>query len=216
MPKAIVIAGTSSGCGKTSVTLGLMKAFARKGLVVQGFKSGPDFIDPGLHRMASGLPSHNLDGWMLSADEIHRIFRRNHEGLRHLHHRRSHGPLRRHRGRQRGRLGRAAGQDSGRARDAGGQRPGHGPLGGGSGQGLCPVRPGPAPRLRALQHDRQPHARTDSGPGHGQPGRAGAWQPATPGRSAPALAAPRAGHRRRPGPPRGAPERTGRLGRKIH
>jgi cobyrinic acid a,c-diamide synthase len=80
MPKAIVIAGTSSGCGKTSVTLGLMKAFARKGLVVQGFKSGPDFIDPGLHRMASALPSHNLDGWMLSADEIHRIFRRNHEG----------------------------------------------------------------------------------------------------------------------------------------
>jgi cobyrinic acid a,c-diamide synthase len=80
MPKAIVIAGTSSGCGKTSVTLGLMKAFARKGLVVQGFKSGPDFIDPGLHRMATGLPSHNLDGWMLSAEEIHRIFRRNHEG----------------------------------------------------------------------------------------------------------------------------------------
>lgn len=80
MPKAIVIAGTSSGCGKTSVALGLMKAFARKGLVVQGFKSGPDFIDPGLHRMATGLPSHNLDGWMLSAEEIHRIFRRNHEG----------------------------------------------------------------------------------------------------------------------------------------
>lgn len=80
MPKAIVIAGTSSGCGKTSVALGLMKAFARKGLVVQGFKSGPDFIDPGLHRMATGLPSHNLDGWMLSADEIHRVFRRNHEG----------------------------------------------------------------------------------------------------------------------------------------
>jgi cobyrinic acid a,c-diamide synthase len=80
MPKAIIIAGTSSGCGKTSVALGLMKAFARKGLVVQGFKSGPDFIDPGLHRLATGLPSHNLDGWMLSADEIHRVFRRNHEG----------------------------------------------------------------------------------------------------------------------------------------
>ena len=80
MPKAIVIASTSRGCGTTSVALGLMKAFARKGLVVQGFKSGPDFIDPGLHRMATGLPSHNLDGWMLSAEEIHRIFRRNHEG----------------------------------------------------------------------------------------------------------------------------------------
>ena len=80
MPKAIIIAGTASGCGKTSVALGLMKALARKGLVVQGFKSGPDFIDPGLHRMASGLPSHNLDGWMLPAEEIRRIFRRNHEG----------------------------------------------------------------------------------------------------------------------------------------
>jgi cobyrinic acid a,c-diamide synthase len=80
MPKAILIAGTASGCGKTSVTLGLMQALARKGLVVQGFKSGPDFIDPGLHRLATGLPSHNLDGWMLSAEEIHRIFRRNHEG----------------------------------------------------------------------------------------------------------------------------------------
>ncbi|KAF5044342.1 Cobyrinate a,c-diamide synthase [anaerobic digester metagenome] len=80
MPKAILIAGTSSGCGKTSVALGLMKAFARKGLVVQGFKSGPDFIDPGLHRMATALPSHNLDGWMLPTEEIRRIFRRNHEG----------------------------------------------------------------------------------------------------------------------------------------
>lgn len=80
MPKALLIAGTSSGCGKTSVALGLMKAFARKGLVVQGFKSGPDFIDPGLHRMATALPSHNLDGWMLPRDEILRIFRRNHEG----------------------------------------------------------------------------------------------------------------------------------------
>ena len=39
MPKAIVVAGTSSGCGKTSVALGLMKALARRGLTVQGFKS---------------------------------------------------------------------------------------------------------------------------------------------------------------------------------
>lgn len=80
MPKAIIIAGTSSGCGKTSVALGLMKALARKGLVVQAFKSGPDFIDPGLHRMATGLPSHNLDGWMLGSEGLQRLFRRNHEG----------------------------------------------------------------------------------------------------------------------------------------
>lgn len=80
MPKAIVVAGTSSGCGKTSVALGLMKAFARRGLTVQGFKSGPDFIDPGLHRMATGLPSHNLDGWMLPEEEVRRVFHRNHDG----------------------------------------------------------------------------------------------------------------------------------------
>ena len=80
MSKAIIIAGVSSGCGKTAITLGLMKAFARKGLTVQGFKSGPDFIDPGLHRLATGMPSHNLDGWMLGRDALIRIFRRNHEG----------------------------------------------------------------------------------------------------------------------------------------
>lgn len=80
MPKAIIIAGTSSGCGKTSVTLGLMQALTRKGLMVQGFKSGPDFIDPGLHRLATGLPSHNLDGWMLPEEEVRHVFRRNHEG----------------------------------------------------------------------------------------------------------------------------------------
>lgn len=80
MSKAIIIAGTSSGCGKTSITLGLMQALTRKGLTVQGFKAGPDFIDPGLHRLATSLPSHNLDGWMLDAEEVQRIFRRNHEG----------------------------------------------------------------------------------------------------------------------------------------
>lgn len=80
MAKAIIIAGVSSGCGKTAITLGLMKAFARKGLAVQGFKSGPDFIDPGLHRLATGLPSHNLDGWMLDAEALTCLFRRNHDG----------------------------------------------------------------------------------------------------------------------------------------
>lgn len=80
MPKALLIAGVSSGCGKTAIALGLMKAFARKGLFVQGFKSGPDFIDPGLHRLATNMPSHNLDGWMLDQQEVLRIFQRHHEG----------------------------------------------------------------------------------------------------------------------------------------
>ena len=73
---AIIIAGTNSGAGKTTLSLGLMAAFKNRGLKVQPFKSGPDFIDPTLHRMVTGCISRNLDLFMMEEEFCHEMFNR--------------------------------------------------------------------------------------------------------------------------------------------
>ncbi|WP_294523336.1 AAA family ATPase, partial [uncultured Anaerovibrio sp.] len=73
----LVIAATKSGSGKTTIVTGLLAALKDKGLKVQPYKVGPDYIDPGYHSLISGQPSHNLDSWLMPKEVMREVFANN-------------------------------------------------------------------------------------------------------------------------------------------
>ncbi|MGB8839674.1 MAG: cobyrinic acid a,c-diamide synthase, partial [Aliidongia sp.] len=68
--RGLILAAPASGSGKTTLTLGLLRAFRRRGFDVAGAKLGPDYIDPGFHRAASGRASVNLDPWAMRPETL--------------------------------------------------------------------------------------------------------------------------------------------------
>lgn len=72
--KRIMIAGTNSGCGKTTVTCALLKALVNRGENVSSFKCGPDYIDPMFHRVVIGTSSYNLDSYFFDDNTLKYLF----------------------------------------------------------------------------------------------------------------------------------------------
>ncbi|PYZ92307.1 cobyrinic acid a,c-diamide synthase [Salipaludibacillus keqinensis] len=78
--KRLVIAGTHSGVGKTTLTIGIMEAMKRNGLTVQGFKCGPDYIDPSYQTAVSGRVARNLDSWMFDEPTLKEVLLKGSQG----------------------------------------------------------------------------------------------------------------------------------------
>lgn len=68
--RGLILAAPSSGAGKTTLTLALLRLLSREGLHVRGAKSGPDYIDPRFHEAACGAPCPNLDAWAMTPDRL--------------------------------------------------------------------------------------------------------------------------------------------------
>jgi cobyrinic acid a,c-diamide synthase len=76
----IVVAGATSGVGKTAITTAIMYALTKNGFHVQPFKIGPDFIDPSYHNLVTGRPSRNLDVWMMGKNGVLKCFNNSSQG----------------------------------------------------------------------------------------------------------------------------------------
>ncbi|MGN9172714.1 cobyrinate a,c-diamide synthase [Lachnospiraceae bacterium HCP1S3_A8] len=81
MIPGILFAAASSGCGKTTITCGALRAWKRKGLKIKAWKCGPDYIDPMFHKQVLGIPGGNLDSFFLSKEALKAQYQQKNAGF---------------------------------------------------------------------------------------------------------------------------------------